>query len=466
MKLISLRQYTYSFTTLLLLAGISLIYADTAYSYIEKWSKFDESLGHGFLIFAIVIVEIFRLSNGYIPKVEKKYHSLLLVIIFLAFAHETSTFWGILIFQQLCLYFLWLTTICYILGFNYFKRISFPLAFFLFAVPFWEFTNTFFVDLTTFAVTFFLTFSDLVVYIHQNYIETPYGIIEVAEGCSGIRYFQIGFALAVYAVQTERISLSLKILVICTGVALGIIKNWIRVLGLIYIGYYSEMTSPLMKEHDNYGLLLFFIVISSIMVLLHFLRKHYSLKEPSTENTTDNTTQKISLNNVILLKTLSAFVVISTVSFTISSTLPSEVKLKSINTTLSTQTTSILLSPSGSFTESIKNYQLMNEECSLINRTYRFTSPGTDVLPYKKLVNSANYNVTGKEQDNIIINGKAEQVIFLQLQSNHNRSRSKLYYWYQYKNYKTTNQYITKLLEISYLFNTEDKMSLNAIWCQ
>jgi len=462
MKFISLKQYTYSLVTLFLLAGISLIFSDTAYSFIEKWSKFDESLGHGFLIVAIVIVEIFRLSNNYIPKKEKKYHSLLLMIVLLAFAHEISTFWGILIFQQLCLYFLWLTIICYILGFNYLKRISFPLAFFLFAVPFWEFTNTFFVDLTTQAVTFFLTFSDLVVYIHENFIETPYGVIEVAEGCSGIRYFQIGFALAVYAVQTERISLSLKILVICTGIALGIITNWIRVLGLIYIGYNSEMTSPLMKEHDNYGFLLFFIVISGVLALLHFLRKHYSLDE----SVTVNTTQKIPLNNVIFIKTLFAFVAISTVSLTISSTLPSEVITKAVRTTLSTQTSNHLLSPSGSFTESIKSYQLINEKCSLINRTYRFTSPGADILPYSELINNDNYTVTGKIQENIIISGRAEKVIFLQLQSSQNRSDSKLYYWYQYKNYKTTNKYIAKLLEISYLFNTEDKMSFNAIWCQ
>jgi exosortase len=463
MKLISIKQHTYSLVTILLLVGISLIFADTAYSYTEKWSKFDESLGHGFLIFAIVIFEILRLSNNYIPKVEQKYHYLLLVVIFLAFAHEVSAFWGILIFQQLCLYFLWLTIICYILGFNYFKRISFPLTFFLFAVPFWEFSNTFFVDLTTQAVTFFLAFSDLTVYINQNFIETPYGIIEVAEGCSGIRYFEIGFALAVYATHEERLSWRLKLFVILSGIALGIITNWIRVLGLIYIGYWSEMTSPLMKNHDTYGFLLFFIVISGVMVLLHFLPKNHSLNKPITANTI----QKVPLNNFIWIKTLLAFITISVISMTLSKILPSEATTTKLMTVkLRDQENNQLLSSSGNFTESITNYQVIDKQCSLINRIYQFTYPGVDVLPYSKLINISNYTVTGKSQKSIIISGRAKKVILLKLLSSNKRSTSELYYWYQYKNYKTTNQYIAKLLEISYLFNTEDKMSFNAIWCQ
>ena len=127
MTLSTLKQFLYPSATLIFLLVLCYFFPATANSYIDKWSKFDESLGHGFLIFAIVIFEIFRLSRSFSYKKDKNRHYLLLVVILLSIFIEVSLFLDILIFQQFGLYFLWLTIICYILGFNYVKHISFPL---------------------------------------------------------------------------------------------------------------------------------------------------------------------------------------------------------------------------------------------------------------------------------------------------------------------------------------------------
>jgi exosortase len=466
MKLLALSQYKYTLVTLLLLTGISLIFTGTAFSYIEKWSKFDESLGHGFLIFAIVIVEIFRLSNNYIPKVEKKYHSLLLVIIFLAFSHEVSAFWGILIFQQLCFYFLWLVVIGYVLGLNYLKHISFPLAFFLFAVPFWEFSNTFFVNLTTQAVTAFLAFSDLTVYIHQNFIETPYGVIEVAEGCSGIRYFEIGFALAVYATHGENLSWRLKLSVVLTGIALGILTNWIRVLGLIYIGYWSEMTSPLMNEHDTYGFILFFFVISGVILLINWLRKHYSLPTSKPDEiVTSNSSHDTLLKNITLKFVIALTILLLTASI-ISANLTSSLSNKKVDkTTWSTPSSKVLID-FGQFTEITSDYIHQNSKCTLTSRSYDLIEPGKNVLPYNEIINKKNFFQQDFNKEMINYLGHEIKVNNFVLNSIENKKRSSLFYWYEYDEYHFTNKYLAKLFEITYLVQKNHKMKLNAIWCQ
>jgi exosortase len=459
MKLFALSQYKYTLVTLLLLTGISLIFKDTAFSYIEKWSKFDESLGHGFLIFAIVIVEIFRLSNNYTPKVERRYHSLLLVIIFLAFAHEVSAFWGILIFQQLCFYFLWLVVIGYVLGLNYLKHISFPLAFFLFAVPFWEFSNTFFVNLTTQVVTLFLSFSDLTVYVHQNFIETPYGVIEVAEGCSGIRYFQIGFALAVYATHGERLSLRLKLLVVFTGIALGIITNWIRVIGLIYVGYWSEMQSPLMIEHDNYGFLLFFFVISGVIFLLNYLKKHHECD--NREITEVPCSQSINFKAVTFNSILIILFLFSSASL-ISQRFKIEVPINKAQISLYDD----LLISEGSFSEETREIDFLDTTCLLITRQFNYNAKGENVAPYEKIYNGRNYHLIDKDEFLIQINEDNFIAKSIRLKQKKNREVKKLYYWYQLNNYKTTNKYIAKLLEINYLFSSSSKIALNVVMCE
>ncbi|MBA6372147.1 archaeosortase/exosortase family protein [Colwellia sp. BRX8-4] len=455
-----IRAYSYPVLTLVFLAAISLIFTNTAGSYIEKWSKFDESLGHGFLIFMVVVFEIIKSSKDYIPKIETKRHFLLIGIIALAFAHEISAFWGILIFQQICFYLLWITTIGYALGLNYLKHISFPLVFFLFAVPFWEFSNTFFVDLTTQAVTFFLGFSDLTVYIHKNFIETPYGIIEVAEGCSGIRYFQIAFALAVYAAHDEPLSYRLKFLIIIVGISLGIITNWIRVLALIYIGYWSEMTSPLMKEHDTYGFLLFFVVISSVIFLLNFLRKHYTLKTKALESVVSTNKIHFILQQSIIKLSL---VIICLISSLLLINKHQPTTTQKINN--ASPQTEKLLSLFGKFTESTKEISFYGEQCLLINRVYDFTSSGSNIFPYNAIYNRKNFKLLNQRYKNININGEDFDVNEIHLRSVFKRNSFSMYYWYEYSNYKIQNKYLAKLFEINYLINSSKKMSLKVIQC-
>ena len=462
MTLSSLKQLLYPSATLIFLLVLCYFFPATANSYIDKWSKFDESLGHGFLIFAIVIFEIFRLSRSFSYKKDKNRHYLLLVVILLSIFIEVSLFLDILIFQQFGLYFLWLTIICYILGFNYVKHISFPLLFLLFAVPFWEFSNTFFVDLTTQAVTFFLGFSDLTVFIYNNYIETPFGVIVVAEGCSGIRYFEIGFALAVYAVHGENISWRLKLLVIITGIALGIITNWIRVLGLIYIGYWSEMKSPLMTEHDNYGFVLFFIVISGVILLLNYLTKRYSFEKASPKLTQFKV---LSINKMMLIKMAVVIAVLILMTLItakkLSIALPVTIESPATNVLDSSK----LLSSFGSFSETIESQDVANKKCHLITRTYNFVVPGDDVLPYKEVISSEYYSTIASTDKSIQINGEAIATKSLKLSARYKKDIAELYYWYQYADYKMTNKYIAKLFEISYLFDDKDKMSLKVIWC-
>jgi exosortase len=446
------------------MCSFSVLFPQTAESYIIKWSKFDESLGHGFLIVGIVIFEIFKSFRSYQPVKEQSHHSLLIVILFTTLFHEVSSFWGILIFQQFSLYIIWGLAISYILGYKSFKKMSFPFLFFLFAVPFWEFSNTFFVDLTTFAVTILLSFTDLTVFIFDNFIETPFGLIEVAEGCSGIRYFEIGFALAVYAVHGERLSWKLKLLVILTGIILGIITNWIRVLGLIYIGYLSEMKSPLMNEHDDYGFLLFFIVICGVIVQINWLSKRYSLPAEVTSKETDITKENVSSFSSIAIKISATFITIMTTSYVTYQNIDSSLSDRTLKEFVNKSENNILNNV-GAFTEYSSSFFIEKNKCTLITREYEFIQPGENVLPYENVYNSDAFKELRISASAINYANEQINVKEVELRSRINRKRSTLYYWYEYNNFYTTNKYVAKVFEISYLLKTQSKMKLHAVWC-
>lgn len=456
-------KYLYPLIVLLIACTFSIFLPDTVNSYLDKWSKFDESLGHGFLIVGIVIFEIFRSFKTYQPTKEKHNHLLLVVILLTTLFHEVATFWGILIFQQFSLYAIWGLAIIYILGYKSFKQMLFPFLFFLFAVPFWEFSNTFFVDLTTLAVTIFLNFTDLTVFIYDNFIETPFGIIEVAEGCSGIRYFEIGFALAVYAVHGERLSWKLKLLVILTGIILGIITNWIRVLGLIYIGYWSEMKSPLMSEHDNYGFLLFFIVISAVIFQVNWLSKRYTLPNTNVDTKATSETGSLTSHN-IGIKSLTTLVIIASTSYFTFQNIESTLKV-GIENNISNQSQFNVLSTFGSFTENEEDFKVKAQECTLITRDYRFIAPGDNVLPYDMVYNQELYSELESNSTTINFNNTNVAVMHLSLRNKLKRKNTELYFWYEYNNFYTTNKYIAKIFEISYLLKTEATMKLRAVQC-
>lgn len=457
-------KYIYPIITILIVCSFNLFFPDTVNSYLVKWSKFDESLGHGFLVVGIVIVEIFKSFKTYQPVKERNNHFLIFLILLLTLFHEIATFWGVLIFQQFSLYIIWGLAISYILGYQSLKQIAFPFLFFLFAVPFWEFSNTFFVNLTTYAVTILLNFTDLTVFIYDNFIETPFGVIEVAEGCSGIRYFEIGLALAVYAIHGEQFSWRLKILVILSGALLGIITNWIRVLGLIYIGYWSEMKSPLMNEHDNYGFLLFFIVISSIIFLVNWLRKRHSLpvNTPPTENY-PYIPNKVSFSS-IGLKSLVTLFIISVTSYISSQNLNSLLVVNFENG-LKNKSTLNILTDFGEFTEQNSNYLMENKKCTLITRSYNFTTPGENVLPYRNIHDQNNFQELRTSSKSFNYLSKTIEVRHMELKNKITREKSELLYWYEYNNYHTSNKYVAKFFEISYLLQTQSKMKLNAVWC-
>jgi exosortase len=440
---------------------IAAVFSETALTYINTWLKFDESMGHALIIVTIVIFYLLKPNKTQCNNVQKRTHWLLIIpICLLIMFHQVSAFWGILVFQQFSLYFLWLLGIYFILGNAYFKQNLFPLLFFLFAVPFWEFLNPIFLYLTTVAVTYLLDFTPVIAYMDGNLIELPFGMLEIAGGCSGLRYFEIAFALAVFAVHQENISKRLKLLVIILAIILGIATNWIRVLSLIYVGYESQMTSELMNDHETHGLVLFMLVITPLIFFINWLSAKYSLKKAENSSKMQTTTnskftpQKYWCFAVFLLCTISISSILNIEDIKTNTT-SSEAPIKSTMTHPA-------LSDYGKYNQEVTQYQ---KDCQLIVRHYQFTAAGTNALPFNNIYNSKNYSQISSniaQVPNWPINIDSN---YLNLKNKHTEQIEQLYYWYKYKDISITNKYVAKLFEIVFLFDERAKMTVNIIIC-
>ncbi|MHA7881239.1 MAG: exosortase/archaeosortase family protein [Saccharospirillum sp.] len=93
--------------------------------------------------------------------------------------------------------------------------------------------------------------------IEGSSITLPYGRLVIVDGCSGIRYFAISILLGSMIAILNDYRWRGWLIALSIGMALGLLANWIRITGLVIIGYQSEMQSSLMQEHELYGWLIY-----------------------------------------------------------------------------------------------------------------------------------------------------------------------------------------------------------------
>jgi exosortase/archaeosortase family protein len=93
--------------------------------------------------------------------------------------------------------------------------------------------------------------------IEGNSIFIPFGQIVIADGCSGLRYFEIALALAYIIGLLNNYNERKLIPALLFAAALGLLANWIRIFILVLIGYETKMESTLMANHEYFGWFVF-----------------------------------------------------------------------------------------------------------------------------------------------------------------------------------------------------------------
>lgn len=129
----------------------------------------------------------------------------------------------------------------------------FPAGYLVFIMPIWGILTTVLQKISTVVVTFLMGFSGIPTFVEGQFITIPAGAFEIADGCSGLRYFIVSLAISslftfLYIKNTKKALLFLSV-----AIAGALITNWIRITALILIGEYTNMQSPLMEDHNTFG---------------------------------------------------------------------------------------------------------------------------------------------------------------------------------------------------------------------
>jgi len=173
---------------------------------------------------------------------------------------------GIMEGRQLAAVSIMLAVTLAILGWRFGRAMAAPLLYLFFLVPVGEFLTPRLQEITTRFVDLGLDVVGIPHYIDGFVIQTPNATFLVAEACAGLRFLIAAVAFGtLYALVMFR-SPGRRAIVLALSVAVPIVANGFRALGLVLIGHYHGDAQAALADHVTYGWV-FFSVVMLLLIL-------------------------------------------------------------------------------------------------------------------------------------------------------------------------------------------------------
>ena len=236
----------------LVVTGLAI--PDTYHTLHQLWTKNNETYSHGYILlgFAIyVLVTDFRWQH-FSPSFLYAPLALAAGLVWLA-AEAVQ----IMLIQTLVLPGVFWCLLASMVGFKNSLKTLVPVLSLYLALPVMDILVVPLQNLTTWVNTRLIQAIGITAYIETYNIHMPYGIMRIAHGCAGLNYLLAGMSLGIFYSYLNLQRLSLQIRAVAVILVLSLVGNWIRVFGLIMIGYESKMQSELVYDHGFFGWIIF-----------------------------------------------------------------------------------------------------------------------------------------------------------------------------------------------------------------
>ena len=141
----------------------------------------------------------------------------------------------------------------------------FPLGYMVFLVPFGDELVPMLQMFTADIVIALTRLSGIPAVVDGVFIDTPAGLFEVAEACSGVKFLIAMIALGVLIAQTCFIRWPRRAVFLAACIAVPIVTNGVRAWGTIYIAQSQGIEFAAGFDHIFYGWIFFAIVVCLIL---------------------------------------------------------------------------------------------------------------------------------------------------------------------------------------------------------
>jgi exosortase len=251
----------------ILVVVVLTLYFNTISWLIESWT-YDLYYSHGFLV-SIISIYIFWREKNEMQKLEFKSTSIGIIVIVIAlFLHTLGTFWAVEILSAISLIFLIAGLILYIAGKEVFRKLTFPIFFLIYMIPFplSIFENELQVISASTAVSVLnaigITASNLGA---QVYLENDSFLIGAP--CSGLRSLVSLLTLStLYAYALEGTNV-MRALLLIASLPIALISNIFRIVSILIIASKYGSEAALNFFHNFSGLVFFAVAILLLLAV-------------------------------------------------------------------------------------------------------------------------------------------------------------------------------------------------------
>lgn len=236
------------------------------------WQFNNEAYSHGYLVLGLILYMLYERRELFVLKPT---FTVLPFALCAGLAWTATNAINVKLGEYLILPAILFLLIVGSVGWRQSLKFLLPVSALYFALPIVGFLNPILQTVTVKVVTAMVRMTDMVAHIDGFYITLPYGVLHVADSCSGLSYLSAGITFTMlYAFLNIRRK-RLKALAITLMMALSLFANWLRVFILVVIGHESKMQSPLVKEHGFLGWIIFACIFVLFLFVMRIIENKY-----------------------------------------------------------------------------------------------------------------------------------------------------------------------------------------------
>ena len=110
----------------------------------------------------------------------------------------------------------------------------------------------------------------------------PQGTFEVAEACSGFNFLFSGIAMSVAIICTSSRSSPTRVIFVVLSALVFVALNWLRIVIVIAMIIWSDMTMFLGSDHEFIGWIIFAVVLGLQLFVAGRISDREALRTPGT----------------------------------------------------------------------------------------------------------------------------------------------------------------------------------------
>jgi exosortase A len=247
-------------------AGLAAFFADDWADMVQQW--WNSSTYNHILLVPAILFWLVWLRRGEIARLTPSaWWPGLALLAGALFVWLLGGFSGLNLARQLGAVLALQAATATLLGPRVVAGLLFPFCYALFLVPFGDALVPFLQTVTAKLTIAFTQWSGIPAAIDGVFIDTPAGLFEVAEACSGVKFLIAMVALAVLVAHVCFHSWRRRIALLAFAVVLPVFANGVRAWGTIYIAQFRGVEFAKGFDHIFYGWVFFALVMAILLGL-------------------------------------------------------------------------------------------------------------------------------------------------------------------------------------------------------